>query len=43
VSGFAKNSPNGNEFVDVLASSVLKPFRMHMLLGSPSVCRVAGS
>ena len=42
VSAFANQMPNGNAFVVVLASVVLKPYRMHMLPGSPVVCRVAG-
>ena len=43
VSGFANHRPNGNTFVVVLASVVLNPLRMHMLLGSPAVCRFPGS
>ena len=42
VSALANHRPNGNAFVVVLASVVLKPFSTHMLLGSPFVCRSAG-
>ena len=43
VCGLANHSPNGNAVeLEDLASVVGNPFRMHMLLRRPVVCRVAG-
>ena len=41
VVGLANHIPNGNEVADF--SAVGNPCRMHMLLGRPSLCSVAGS